>query len=115
MTALLFWPKLPSWQKQLHNSDFRPRHGMAKVIISSTGLDLQEYRDAAIEICLKLQLLPIAMEYFEVMGAGATEGSKRKLAEADAYVGIFAHRYGYIESGYDKSVTEIEFDYAGKR
>jgi uncharacterized protein DUF4062 len=46
---------------------------------------------------------------------GATEGSKRKIDEADVYVGIYAHRYGYIEQGHDKSVTEIEFDYAGER
>ena len=53
------------------------------------------------------------MKYFPATGKGATEGSKRRLDEADLYVGIFAHRYGYIEEGYDKSVTEIEFDYAG--
>jgi Domain of unknown function (DUF4062) len=52
---------------------------------------------------------------FEAMGLGATEGSKRKIDEADVYVGIYAHRYGYIEQGHDKSVTEIEFDYAGER
>jgi hypothetical protein len=49
------------------------------------------------------------------MGVGATEGSKRQLHDADLYVGIFAHRYGYIEAGHDRSVTEIEFDYAGER
>ncbi|PYJ68745.1 MAG: hypothetical protein DME76_11320 [Verrucomicrobia bacterium] len=86
----------------------------SNVIISSTGLDLRDNRDAAVETCLKLGLLPIAMEYFEAMGAGATDGSKRKVEKADVYVGIFAHRYGYIESGYDKSVTEIEFDHAGE-
>jgi len=85
------------------------------IIISSTGLDLKDYRQAAIETCLKLELFPLAMEHFEVMGLGATEGSKLKLDRADGYVGIFAHRYGYIEQGHDKSVTEIEFEYAGER
>jgi hypothetical protein len=85
------------------------------VIISSTGLDLRDYREAAEEICKRLHLFPVAMEYFEAMGLGATEGSKRKIDEADVYVGIYAHRYGYIEQGHDKSVTEIEFDYAGER
>lgn len=85
------------------------------VIISSTGLDLRDYREAAEEICKRLHLFPVAMEYFEAMGLGATEGSKRKIDEADVYVGIYAHRYGYIEQGHDKSVTEIEFDYAGQR
>ncbi|NWG17994.1 MAG: tetratricopeptide repeat protein [Chloroflexi bacterium] len=85
------------------------------IFISSTSLDLKPYREAAIEACHNLGFLPIAMENFEAMGVGATEGSKRKLRDADLYVGIIAHRYGYVEAGYDRSVTEIEFDYAGER
>jgi Domain of unknown function (DUF4062) len=85
------------------------------VFISSTGIDLHEYREAAREVCERLQFLPIMMEHFEVMGEGATAGSKKKLDQADLYVGIFAHRYGYIEKGYPTSVTETEFDYAWER
>ncbi len=85
------------------------------VFISSTSKDLKRYRQAAIEVCINLGFIPIAMENFEAMGVGASEGSKRKLKEADLYVGIIAHRYGYVEDGYDRSVTEIEFDYAGER
>jgi tetratricopeptide (TPR) repeat protein len=86
-----------------------------RVFISSTSLDLKKYRQAAVETCKTLDFEPIVMEDFEAMPVGATEGSKRKLKEADLYVGIIAHRYGYIERGYDRSVTEIEFDYAGER
>lgn len=85
------------------------------VFISSTGLDLHEYREAARDVCMTLQLFPIMMEHFEAMGLGATAGSRKKLDQADLYVGIFAHRYGYIEDGYATSVTEIEFDHAVKR
>ena len=85
------------------------------VFISSTSMDLKKYRQAAIEVCEKLGFEPIAMENFEAMGVGATEGSKRKLRDADLYIGIIAHRYGYVEDGHDRSVTEIEFDYAGER
>lgn len=88
---------------------------MSNIFIGSTGKDLADYRASAIDICNRLSLTPNAMEFFEAMGAGATEGSKRKLDRADVYVGIFAHRYGYIETGYNKAVTEIEFDYAGER
>ena len=89
---------------------------MAKsVFISSTSVDLKKYRQAAIQVCEQLGFESIAMENFEAMGVGATEGSKRKLRDADLYVGIIAYRYGYIESGHDLSVTEIEFDYAGER
>ncbi len=85
------------------------------IFISSTSVDLRQYRQAAIDVCNNLGFEPIAMENFEAMGVGATEGSKRKLREADLYIGITAHRYGYIEAGYDRSVTEVEFDYAGER
>ena len=88
---------------------------MPNVFISSTGKDLQPYRTAAIDVCNRLGFVPIGMEFFGAMGVGATAGSKRKLDEADVYVGTFAYRYGYIEKGYEQSVTEIEFDYAGDR
>jgi hypothetical protein len=99
-------PDRPSWQV---------KGIMTNVIISSTGHDLKDYRHAAIETCNRLGLIPIAMEFFEAMGRGATEGSKLRMNAADLFVGIYAHRYGYIEDGYDKAVTEIEFDYAGER
>ena len=89
--------------------------GVKSVFISSTGLDLNAYRSAAEEICKRLHLLPIAMEYFEAMGHGASEGSCRKVDAADVFVGLYAHRYGYIEAGHEQSVTEIEFDRAGDR
>ncbi len=85
-----------------------------QAFISSTSQDLGDYRLAAIEICNTLKIVPIAMEFFHAMGLGATAGSKKKLEEADLYIGLFAHRYGYVEQGHDRSVTEIEFDYAGE-
>ncbi len=80
---------------------------MATVFISSTKPDLIEYRQGAIEVCLRLGLQPSAMEHFEAEGVGGVEASKRQLESTDVYVGIFALRYG--------RVTEIEFDYAGER
>ncbi len=91
------------------------RKAIKTVFIGSTGLDLHAYREVARDVCLSLQLMPIMMEHFEAMGLGATAGSKKKLDTADLYVGIYAHRYGYIEQGYAKSVTEIEFEHAEAR
>ena len=85
------------------------------VFIGSTGMDLREYRETARKVCNELHLVPIMMEDFDAMGLGATAGSKLKLDRADLYVGIFAYRYGYIEEGHSRSVTEIEFDYAAER
>ena len=83
--------------------------------ISSTSIDLADYRQAVIEVCNELQITPIAMEFFGAAGAGANAGSKIKMELADVYIGVFAHRYGYIEDGSEKSVTEIEFDFAAER
>ncbi len=85
------------------------------VYISSTSRDLADYRKAAIESCLRLGFFPIAMEYFDAAATGATEGVKRQLDKADLYIGIIAYRYGYVEPGYDRSVVEVEYDYAGER
>jgi hypothetical protein len=35
--------------------------------------------------------------------------------EADIYLGVFAHRYGYVPKGYDISVTEMEYNHAVER
>lgn len=86
-----------------------------KVFISSTSEDLTEYRQVAIDTCLKLELFPIAMEHFEAMDADALAGSKNKLDQADLYIGIFAHRYGYVPPDYGQSITEMEYDYAREK
>jgi NB-ARC domain/Domain of unknown function (DUF4062) len=85
-----------------------------RVFLSSTSRDLKEYRDAGIGVCNRFGLTPVGMEFFGAMPAGASEASKERLAGSNVYVGLFAHRYGYVEDGYDCSVTEIEFDYAGE-
>jgi tetratricopeptide (TPR) repeat protein len=86
-----------------------------KAFISSTHDDLKEYRQAAIEVCNRLGIVPISMEYFEAVRAGATEASRKKIDEANAFIGIYAHRYGFIESGHDRSVTELEYDHANAK
>jgi tetratricopeptide (TPR) repeat protein len=88
---------------------------MPTVFVSSTSRDLGPYREAALLACRELGLAASGMEDFEAMGLGATAGSLHKLDQADVYLGIFAHRYGFIEPGHDRSVTECEFDHARKR
>ncbi len=85
------------------------------VFLSSTGRDLHEYRAAAIAVCNELGLVPVAMEFWESMGVGATEGSLAKLDGCQVFVGFLAQRYGYIEDGHDRSVTELEFAHAAQR
>ena len=91
-----------------------PAEKPLSVFLSSTGRDLQDYRKAAITACNELGLVPVAMEFWEAMGVGATQGSLAKLDGCHVFVGFLAHRYGYIEDGHDRSVTELEFAHAAR-
>lgn len=88
---------------------------MTRVFIGSTGIDLAQYRQMAIEVVNRHGMTPVAMEFFEAAGRGAAAESRRKVDGSDVYVGIIAHRYGFIDPDDDRSITEIEFDRAGDR
>jgi tetratricopeptide (TPR) repeat protein len=88
---------------------------MSTVFLSSTSRDLRHYRDAAFAACRELGLAVVGMEDFQAMEVGATAASLAQLDRADVYLGIFAHRYGFVEPGYPASVTELEFDHALQR
>jgi len=84
---------------------------MAKsVFISSTSQDLQEYRDAVNRAIRRLRMLPIDMVDFGSQPGGAVKVSVDEVRRADYFVGVIAHRYGYVPEGAEKSVTEQEYD-----
>lgn len=87
---------------------------MPKVFISSTSKDLKHYRQAAIDACIQLGLEAVAMEDFPAEDISPLQGSLKKLDECDGYVLIVAHRYGHIPAGKTSSITELEFDEAGR-
>jgi serine/threonine protein kinase len=86
-----------------------------KVFIGSTAVDLPKYRRAAIEVCQELGLEPIFMERFPPDPRNAVEYCRARVHEADAYLGIYAHRYGYVPDGSDLSLTEMEYNWAIER
>lgn len=83
-----------------------------RAFVSSTSIDLKEYRRIALDTCLSLGVFPVAMEYFAATRDGAITGSLKALETADIYIGIYAHRYGYVPQDAKVSVTEAEYDYA---
>jgi hypothetical protein len=89
------------------------------VMISSTALDLPDYREQAIDAILRMGMHPIAMEHLAAMSADAIDASLAMVDEAEIYLGIFAHRYGYMPDNPrnpDKlSVTELEYRRAVER
>lgn len=86
-----------------------------KVFISSTSTDLRAHREKVRDIVLALGFMPIMMEYFPAMDDDAVKACRDKVYEADLFIGIYAHRYGYIPQNSDISITEMEFDWATER
>ena len=85
-----------------------------KVFLSSTYIDLIEHRKAAHDALEQLGLHVIWMEAFGARPEDSTKACLDEVEESDLFVGIYAHRYGYIPDGKDISITEQEFDHAKK-
>lgn len=93
-----------------------------RIFISSTAIDLRDYRDKVRDAVLRLENLPIAMETFSAQSGQPASECMGMAAEADAVICIVAHRYGYVppkELGGDgeRSITWLEVDaakHAGK-
>jgi len=66
------------------------------VFISSTSRDLALYRDRVKDIILRMEMFPIAMEEFSPTQHHALQLCYDKVQKCDIFVGIYAHRYGYI-------------------
>lgn len=83
-----------------------------KVFISSTYIDLIDHRKVVAEA---LERMNLSVGRMEVLGANPKEPKVACLSlldDCDIFVGIYAHRYGFIPEGDDKSITEQEYDYA---
>src|SRR5258707_5697169 len=96
--------------------DTRP---VLRIFISSTAIDLREYRDQVRDAVLKLEDLQMAMETFPALGGEPAQECMRMAAGADGVICIVAHRYGFVppkELGGDgeRSLTWLEVD-AAKR
>src|SRR6266487_4848031 len=85
------------------------------VMISSTARDLPDHREEVLDACLRQGMFPVMMEHLPASDADAIEKSLRMVDEAEIYLGIFAHRYGYIPKGLDISITEMEYNRAVER
>jgi hypothetical protein len=67
-----------------------------RVFVSSTFEDLREYRAAAIRSLRQLGHEVVAMEEFTAASAPPVQVVLEKVEQADAYLGLFAWRYGYV-------------------
>src|SRR5574341_1497803 len=80
-----------------------------KIFLSSTFLDLSDSRK---KISTWLSgVFGADLIIMETFGSDATPPnihSVRRVSECDLFVGIYAHRYGNVDSSYGKSITELE-------
>jgi hypothetical protein len=96
----------------------KPSKTQTVVMVSSTARDLPEHRKEVLDACLRQGMLPLMMEHLPASDAEAISASLKLVDEADIYVGVFAHRYGYVPKGNNPrqiSVTEMEYDRAVER
>lgn len=82
------------------------------VFISSTYIDNADRRRIVEDAIIRAGMRPVGMERFTASDRPTIAECERLARECDVYVGIVAHRYGWIPEGHDVSITEIEYDAA---
>jgi|GEM_PF-4313200 len=80
-----------------------------KIFLSCTSKDLATYRQMVRARCEQAGYEIIDMTGFGAQDRDGLQTSLGEIAPADMFVGIYAHRYGYIPNGEEKSITEAEF------
>ncbi len=86
-----------------------PSKDSLTVVISSTAYDLPDHRREVMDACLELGHQPRMMEHLSAADAGAIAESLALVDTADVYIGIFAHRYGFVPPDCEHSITEMEY------
>ncbi|MCP5102445.1 MAG: DUF4062 domain-containing protein [bacterium] len=85
-----------------------------KVFVSSTYEDLKEYRKKAVGVLNHYKCTPLAMEFFGSRTQDAETVCEDEIQECDIFIGIYAHRYGYVPKRRKKSITRREYELAKK-
>jgi tetratricopeptide (TPR) repeat protein len=85
------------------------------VMISGTARDLPEHRKEVMDACQRQGMFPTMMEHLPANDADAIRASLDLVDNADIFVGVFAHRYGYVPKAHAISVTEMEYNRAVER
>jgi hypothetical protein len=81
-----------------------------RVFLSSTFTDLAEYRKTVQDAIRQLGAVDVSMEHFGARDERPMHECVRLVQkESDLFVGIYAHRYGYVPDGADVSISEMEY------
>ena len=88
---------------------------MARIYLSATYGDLKEHREQVYRALRQLGHDAVAMEDYVAADQRPLDRCLADVAACDVYVGVFAHRYGYVpEQGnpQGRSITELEYRHA---
>src|SRR6266851_3938161 len=88
---------------------------MTTAYVSSTYIDLVVHRDAVMRALRKAQVEVIGMEDYIASDTSPVTKCLGDVSKADVYIGLFAHRYGYVprdDNPQRMAVTEMEYRHA---
>ena len=91
---------------------------MARIYVSSTYSDLRAYRETVYRVLRQLGHDVVAMEDYVAADQRPLDRCLADVAASGLYVGIFAHRYGYVpeqDNPDGRSITELEYRQAEAR
>jgi hypothetical protein len=84
-----------------------------RVFVSSTFVDLADYREQVLGAVRQLDAIDVSMEHFGARDERPKDECVRLITEdADVFVGIYGHRYGYVPANDEISITESEYEAA---
>lgn len=83
-----------------------------QVFVSSTYTDLKKERSAIIDLLLRLNCIPVGMEYFPANNMNQMEYISRMIETSDYYILISAGKYGTIDPSTGLGYTEMEYNCA---
>ena len=89
---------------------------MARIYVSSTYSDLRSHREKVYRVLRQLGHDVVAMEDYVAADQRPLDKCLADVAACDLYLGIFAHRYGYVpkrDNPARRSITELEYRHAG--
>jgi CheY-like chemotaxis protein len=78
-------------------------------------VDLVTHREKAAQAIERLGQQGVRMEVFGAREEQATVVCCDEIDASEAFVGIYAHRYGFVPAGANLSITEQEFDRARQK
>jgi Domain of unknown function (DUF4062) len=84
-----------------------------RIFISSTSVDLADYRETVQRAIRQLGAIDVSMENFGGRDERPKDECLRLIEdESDVFVGIYAYRYGYVPKGDSISLTQAEYEAA---